>query len=1059
MLFELNDYVRLYWVAYYLVREEFFPGDKWITFFLDKSPNLWASDVPGKQISIGKMLFGKAIKEIYLNLTYYSVRKTNIIEIDDIFLVAVFNKIGCVISIEQRQEQGLTIDQVPKAQLRLFNEKYDFFLKQYPDIAKATHSSLKKIHAKIEEAKQTSHVKSHLEHKENPTNFEESTQPKTQSFPILLNLIPQLHDKVIGREDDLVHLQNTISTAERIVVLNGLGGIGKTTLAKEFLHTNKYHYRHIAWVSITASDREDLQESMDNFASAFAQDVVLVEEGLKLQFTTEKPVIEKFKIIMYALQNLSGPNLLVIDNAEGSIKNFRETLPIPPHWHILVTSRGNLSGFDPVILDNLKQEAAVRLFKTWYPNESDTNEIYALLEEIDYHTLTIELLAKTLTSSLGFLSIRDLIERLKSKNLNDELLQDSISTAHGTQETTLLNHLLITFKLVKLTQRELYVLECFYFLPPDYYSAEWIATLFDVENEVLFKNAFKSLHQKGWLQFDSKKFHMHRLIQQVIYYALSPGLEVVEPYIKLLSANTWHFNNSEIHSKAVYIPYAAFLISQLSEYWKDSRELTSLCINLSILYSQSTDDAKAEPIVDRLIDIYLKRLQTQDVSDEYYSRDKHALAICCKLKASIAKHHGRHNDVWHFLNKALNIWRDIKGIPQEIYLISYQNALTFLGDCCWDINGTDDAGPAYLESLRLREKLYEIDQTKYLHELLSGLLSVARFFLGCGKYNDAKAYADRVEKKARFAIEKDILYGVELADGLSLSAQIHFEITKDIEAVIPKFQESIDLYRSFSKLNEDVYAYRFTELYCAFGNKLVETECFDLAEIQYENARVLVAKLYDKDRLGFRFNYALISGCLARTLTAQRKDGLNHFDLAQSLISEIIEDGQNLQMLFYENNDGIAVHYMQKEDYQTAADYFEKSNEFYYVNVFQGDCKFKLISNLYMLASCYTSLNEFELAAARQADHYNFCTDMFEQGSMAGAVLLDSAVLLTRNYSETGERKLKEEMIVKSFIIMHFYAELTPEDELYVTLRDELSALYGPGFEDWFDSEVAPSLV
>src|SRR5690606_32897700 len=72
---------------------------------------------------------------------------------------------------------------------------------------------------------------------------------KKLSKELSLNL-PKIHpDDIVGREDDLKKLYDFLSHEKRMVVVNGLGGIGKTTLAQGYLSKYYEEYKHIVWIT------------------------------------------------------------------------------------------------------------------------------------------------------------------------------------------------------------------------------------------------------------------------------------------------------------------------------------------------------------------------------------------------------------------------------------------------------------------------------------------------------------------------------------------------------------------------------------------------------------------------------------------------------------------------------------------------------------------------------------------------------------------------------------------------------------------------------------------
>ena len=55
---------------------------------------------------------------------------------------------------------------------------------------------------------------------------------------------------IIGREKDLENLRKTLLTNKKTALINGMGGIGKTTLASVYLNEFYNEYDHIAWLTI-----------------------------------------------------------------------------------------------------------------------------------------------------------------------------------------------------------------------------------------------------------------------------------------------------------------------------------------------------------------------------------------------------------------------------------------------------------------------------------------------------------------------------------------------------------------------------------------------------------------------------------------------------------------------------------------------------------------------------------------------------------------------------------------------------------------------------------------
>jgi tetratricopeptide (TPR) repeat protein len=130
-----------------------------------------------------------------------------------------------------------------------------------------------------------------------------------------------------GREDELSDLKRSLASPEparRVQVICGLGGVGKTQLALEYLYRNKEHYKVVWWINADEPATLAL-----GYAKLATQIGMHVPEGTSLDD------------IRHALRrklNERDDWLLVFDNVAGvdDIKNY---LPQDRTGHVIITSR------------------------------------------------------------------------------------------------------------------------------------------------------------------------------------------------------------------------------------------------------------------------------------------------------------------------------------------------------------------------------------------------------------------------------------------------------------------------------------------------------------------------------------------------------------------------------------------------------------------------------------------------------------------------------------------------------------------------------------------------
>ena len=270
----------------------------------------------------------------------------------------------------------------------------------------------------------------------------------------------------IGREEDLKQLADTLRRSPKVVVVNGLGGIGKTTLAKVWFQQALANYDHFAWINLAGNDDRRDQPAF-SFVEIIAYHPTLAT-NLHLSFGEKEPPLARFQAIMNALRQLQGHNLLVVDNASPDLEqnDIKAQMPLPPQWQVLVTTRHQLRGYELLPLDRLSPKHAAELFQKHYTADCPAADLADLLREVDYHTLTVELLAKTLQNHLGSLTLRALTTKLQRRELADPELQRRIALHHSPEETEVYLHLLTTFDCAGLDADERLLLARCAALPP-----------------------------------------------------------------------------------------------------------------------------------------------------------------------------------------------------------------------------------------------------------------------------------------------------------------------------------------------------------------------------------------------------------------------------------------------------------------------------------------------------------------------------------------------------------------------------------------------------------------
>jgi tetratricopeptide (TPR) repeat protein len=420
--------------------------------------------------------------------------------------------------------------------------------------------------------------------------------------------IPRLRvTDVIGREKILENINSQLFENKTVVLVNGLGGIGKTTVAMAYLSQYRESYYHLVWITQTG----------DDVRQAFITDTGLVK-NLEIEYSNDitkenvKSVDSQnlFEQILSKLKSLNPekPGLLVIDNADASIRPYERILPGHPNWHVLITSREYIPPYNRIELGFLSIDASYALFQKHCQFIKQPDQIHWLLGNIEYHTLTIEILAKTAQRNrLGFETLKGAIE-------ND--VRANIYTQHSgdTTITRVKSYLVSIFDLSGLTQNEYWIMCHFCFLPTSFIGFDTLKDLLKV-HELDWKDEFSStledLYEKGWLLKDAEKdsFRIHVIIQEVAFEKLTPELDQVQSLLASVLENLTTKEGDSPANRLPWIDYGEFLLKSIQEKYTLSEKTSSvnpgvilIKSNLALCYFNIGKFIEAKDLLEQVIE-------------------------------------------------------------------------------------------------------------------------------------------------------------------------------------------------------------------------------------------------------------------------------------------------------------------------------------------------------------------------------------------------------------------------------------------------------------------------
>lgn len=354
----------------------------------------------------------------------------------------------------------------------------------------------------------------------------------------------------VGREAELAEIEKRFET-ERIVVLSGLGGTGKTELAIRY-----------------GSEYEAAGKGMAyfvRFQRSFFQTVVQeISRGIPDYRCEGKSEDQIYKDTMAALERCWKNDLLILDNAD--LTDFpvlrRELSALP--LRILITTRQDLP--KAIHVKGLDRSSLYAIFKQ-HGVDLPRTDMDDLIEAVDGHTLTVDLIARTLQQQRGKRIKNDLLGALKDYKLTDGFAQVNTAYGRSSERAQINKHLTTVFKVTTSSEPELELLRCATLLPQEGIDEELFLSAFTAPHKIA--NTLDSLIEKGWLIAEGGLLRIHPVIRIVCIEELKPSDENCNAFLEGVRAqyDPYRYNNDQYTQMADLFTEASTILEDRSGYW------------------------------------------------------------------------------------------------------------------------------------------------------------------------------------------------------------------------------------------------------------------------------------------------------------------------------------------------------------------------------------------------------------------------------------------------------------------------------------------------------------
>lgn len=308
----------------------------------------------------------------------------------------------------------------------------------------------------------------------------------------------------IGRDHELARIHEILQDND-IVFISGIGGIGKSELAKNYAKTYRSDYDNIIFTtyhgSLQALINDDAKVHIANFRQYQGESE---PDYFRRKLRKLKELCDHR--VLFILDNFDDAELG--SEAQECLKNI-----LGMGCRFIITTR--IREWSYVVYDvNVfsEQEDLVRLFLEYCPiNDGEMPAVLEIIDYVDGHTLTVELIARQ--TKAGFSTPTQMLAKLKEYGLSGSGKEKVNAMKDNRQsKKTVFDHMAAIFDIANLSELEKYVLANMSLMPIDGIRGDWFKNYCGLEDF----DAVNKLIDCGWLNRDDDIIKIHPVIGEII---------------------------------------------------------------------------------------------------------------------------------------------------------------------------------------------------------------------------------------------------------------------------------------------------------------------------------------------------------------------------------------------------------------------------------------------------------------------------------------------------------------------------------------------------------------
>ncbi len=422
--------------------------------------------------------------------------------------------------------------------------------------------------------------------------------------------------RFIGREEELKKIHDSLAGVENKLLLVGMGGIGKSELAKMYLKQHADEYDIVLWVSFS----ESLQKTLVN-------DSVFPISGLERAAYPEDSEEDYYLRKIRILKEIADSRVLIVmDNfdvkGDPELERFCSGA-----YSVIFTTRYHQSN---TVLPEIEicgmnsRQDLLALFRCEYTRALDAEGmacVERILDQLDGHPLSIRLVASAMQN-----------RRINPRQMETLLANGASEMAQTNAKAAdmIFGRLKQIFRLSTLSEDEVYLLKNLSLIPLRGITVERLFDWCGMDDYDIIDD----LIQKSWVIHNpvTDEVHLHPLVAQLMSEALQQDLSCCEKLVLRMEAECYNEIRCTWDEKLLLNDYAGHIYGRLPKnHPLQDSTLHSIAL-IAVSMSQYSDSIepyrellKRAEQLDRKLYLHHRLSQAMALGGEY--RDACATAL------------------------------------------------------------------------------------------------------------------------------------------------------------------------------------------------------------------------------------------------------------------------------------------------------------------------------------------------------------------------------------------------------------------------------------------------